>query len=196
MTGLLDWGYWGIFALMMLENVVPPIPSEAIMGMAGIAVAKGKLDLIGVIVVGTLGTLVGNLFWWEIGRRLGYERLQPLVARWGRWLTLEWDDVEKLHRYFDRWGGITVFVFRFLPFGRTVISIPAGMMHMPLWRFSLFTCAGSLLWNCLLVSVGMGLDTHIADIERFILPVLIGFAVLCVGGYLWRIATWRPRAQR
>src|SRR5687767_8853222 len=93
MTGWLDWGYWGIFALMMLENIVPPIPSEAIMGMAGIAVAKGKLDLIGVIVVGTLGTLIGNLFWWEIGRRLGYERLQPLVARWGRWLTLEWDDV-------------------------------------------------------------------------------------------------------
>jgi membrane protein DedA with SNARE-associated domain len=196
MTGWLDWGYWGVFVLMMLENVVPPIPSEAIMGVAGIWVAKGKLAFLPLVAVGTAGTVVGNLFWWEIGRRLGYERLRPAVARWGRWLTLEWEDVEQIRRYFDRWGGVTVFVFRFLPVGRTVISIPAGLMHMPFARFILFTALGSAIWNALLVGVGLWLGTTIGKIEHFVAPVLIAGAVVMLGLYLWRVLTWKPRAAR
>jgi membrane protein DedA with SNARE-associated domain len=191
-----NWGYWGIFLLMMLENVIPPVPSEAIMSMAGIAVSQGKMSFALVLLVGTLGTVLGNLFWWEIGRRLGYERLRPLVERWGRWLTLEWEDIEKLRRYFDRWGGITVFMFRFMPLGRTVISIPAGLMHMPFWRFILFTAGGSALWNIFLIAVGMGLHAGIQDVERFVGPAVIAFFVLALIGYLWRVFTWKPRAQR
>jgi membrane protein DedA with SNARE-associated domain len=191
-----NWGYWGIFLLMMLENVIPPVPSEAIMSMAGIAVSQGKMNFLAVLLTGTAGTVIGNLFWWEIGRRLGYERLRPLVERWGRWLTLEWEDIEKLRRYFDRWGGVTVFLFRFMPLGRTVISIPAGLMHMPFWRFVLFTAAGSAIWNVLLIGVGMGLHAGIAGIERYVGPAVIGFVVLALAGYVYRILTWKPRAQR
>ena len=196
MADWLDWGYWGVFLLMMLENVVPPVPSEAIMGVAGIWVAKGKLDFALLVAVGTAGTVVGNLFWWEIGRRLGYERLRPAVDRWGRWLTMEWEDVEHIRRYFDRWGGVTVFVFRFLPVGRTVISIPAGLMHMPLSRFILFTALGSAIWNTLLVGVGLWLGTTFDRIEHLVAPALIGVGVAMVALYLWRVLTWKPRAQR
>ncbi len=196
MIDWLDWGYWGIFLLMVLENVIPPVPSEAIMGIAGIAVAQGKMDFALLVLVGTLGCVVGNLFWWEVGRRMGYHRLKPAVDRWGRWLTIEWEDIERLRRYFDRWGGVTVLVFRFMPIGRTVISIPAGLMHMPLWRFITYTALGSALWNFILVAVGYYLGTTFETIEHWIAPLVIGFVVLAVAGYVWRILTWKPRSQR
>lgn len=196
MIDWLDWGYWGVFLLMVLENVIPPVPSEAIMGIAGIAVAQGRMDFALLVAVGTAGTVVGNLFWWEVGRRLGYHRLKPAVDRWGRWLTIEWEDIERLRRYFDRWGGVTVFFFRFMPIGRTVISIPAGLMHMPFWRFVLFTAAGSTIWNILLVGAGIWLGTTFDEIEHWIAPLVIGFVVLAVAGYAWRMFTWKPRSQR
>lgn len=195
-TGWLDWGYLGIFVLMVLENVIPPVPSELIMSLGGIAAAQGKMDFALLVLVGTLGCIFGNLFWYEIGRRFGYEQLEPFVRRHGRWLTMEWEDVEKLRRFFDRWGGITIFVFRFMPFGRTVISIPAGLLHMNFWRFVLFTTAGSAVWNTLLVGVGYWLGTNVAAIDHWVAPVVAGVAVLALLGYFWRVLTWKPRAKR
>ncbi|MCW3837366.1 DedA family protein [Sphingomonas canadensis] len=189
----IEWGYWGIFLLMVLENVIPPIPSEVIMGLGGIAVARGKMDFAMLVAAGTAGTVVGNLFWWEAGRRLGYRRLKPAVDRWGRWLTIEWDNIERLKAYFDRWGGLTVFLFRFLPLGRTMISVPAGLMHMPFWRFTLFTTAGSLVWNVMLAGVGLGLGTLIQDVERWVTPVALAGAAAMLLLYVWRLLTWRPR---
>jgi membrane protein DedA with SNARE-associated domain len=196
MTGWLDWGYLGVFLLMVLENVIPPVPSEVIMGVGGIAAGQGKMNFVLLVLVGTLGCAIGNLFWWEIGRRYGYERLKPMVDRWGRWLTMEWEDVERLRRFFDRWGGITVFVFRFMPIGRTVISIPAGLMHMPFWRFVLYTTAGSLVWNAILVGVGFWLGTTFETIDHWIAPGVTALVVVALAGYVWRVATWKPRAER
>jgi len=196
MTNWLDWGYFGIFLLMVLENVVPPVPSELIMSLGGIAAGQGKMDFLLLVLVGTSGCAVGNLFWWEIGRRFGYERLQPAIERWGRWLTLEWQDVETLRRFFDRWGGITVFVFRFMPIGRTVISIPAGLLHMPFWRFVIYTTAGSAVWNTILVGVGYWLGTNFETIDHWIAPVVTGVIALMVLLYIWRVFTWKPRGQR
>ncbi|MET0310122.1 MAG: DedA family protein [Sphingomonas sp.] len=196
MTHWLDWGYFGIFLLMVLENVIPPVPSELIMSVAGIAAGQGRMSFLLLVLVGTLGCAVGNLFWYEIGRRFGYERLKPFVERWGRWLTLEWDDVEKLHRFFLRWGGITVFVFRFMPLGRTVISIPAGLMRMPFWHFLVFTTAGSAVWNTILVGIGYWLGTNFDTIHHWITPVVTGVIVLMVLLYIWRVFTWKPRAGR
>jgi membrane protein DedA with SNARE-associated domain len=192
-TQWLDWGYFGIFLLMVLENVVPPVPSELIMSVAGIAAGQGKMSFPLLVLVGTLGCAVGNLFWWEVGRRFGYERLKPLVDRWGRWLTLDWEDVEKLRRFFDRWGGATVFVFRFMPIGRTVISIPAGLLKMPFWRFLIYTTAGSAVWNTILVGVGYWLGTNFETVDHWIAPVVTGMLVLLVLAYLWRVFTWKAR---
>jgi membrane protein DedA with SNARE-associated domain len=196
MIGWLDWGYFGIFLLMVLENVIPPVPSEVIMSVAGIAAGQGKMNFAVLVLVGTLGCTVGNLFWWEIGRRFGYERLKPMVDRWGRWLTMDWEDVEKLRRFFDRWGGATVFVFRFMPIGRTVISIPAGLLHMPFWRFVAYTTAGSLVWNMVLVGVGFWLGTNFDTIDHWVAPGIIAIIVLALAAYLWRVVTWKPRTRR
>ncbi|MCH7860214.1 DedA family protein [Sphingomonas sp. NPDC092331] len=188
-----SWGYWGIFWLMVLENVIPPIPSEAIMSVAGIAVARGKMNLALVLLAGTAGTVLGNLFWWEIGRRLGYQRLRPLVDRWGRWLTLDWHEIEKLKTYFDKWGGPTVLIFRFMPVGRTVISIPAGLMHMPFWRFVGYTAVGSAIWNVILLGGGYALGATIEDIEDWVGPTIIAIVAGIALLYVWRILTWKPR---
>lgn len=193
MIDWLDWGYLGVFVLMVLENVIPPVPSELIMSVAGIAAGQGKMNFLLLVLTGTAGCAVGNLFWWEVGRRFGYERLEPLVRRWGRWLTLEWEDIEKLRRFFDRWGGVTVLVFRFMPIGRTVISIPAGLMHMPMGRFLLYTTIGSAIWNTLLVGVGYWMGTNFETIDHWIAPVSIATIVAVAVLYLWRVLTWKPR---
>ena len=156
----------------------------------------GKMNFAFLVAAGTLGCAVGNLFWWEIGRRYGYERLKPMVDRWGRWLTMDWEDVERLRSFFDRWGGATVFVFRFMPIGRTVISIPAGLLHMPFWRFVAYTTAGSLVWNTILVGVGFWLGTNFETIDHWIAPGVTAIIVLALLAYVWRIATWKPRARR
>ena len=194
MTDAVAWGYFGIFFLMVLENVVPPVPSEAIMSIGGIAVAKGQMDFGLLLLAGTSGTVIGNLFWWEIGRRLGYRRLKPFFDRWGRWLTMDWEDVEKLRSYFDRWGGPTVFVFRFMPIGRTLISLPAGLMHMPFWRFVLYTTGGSLVWNIFLIGIGYALGAGIEDVDRWVGPVVIAIVAAIVLLYFWRVLTWKPRS--
>ena len=88
-------GYLGIFLLMVVENVFPPIPSEVIMGIGGVLVARGQMDFWPLMIVGTLGTTAGNYVWFWIGDKWGYKRLEPFIARHGRWLTLDWEHIEK-----------------------------------------------------------------------------------------------------
>jgi membrane protein DedA with SNARE-associated domain len=196
---VLQWiawgGYVGIFLLMALENVVPPIPSEVIMGLGGIAVARGQMAMVPLLLWGTAGTVAGNMFWYEIGRRVGYVRFRPFVERHGRWLTLEWDDIERLHGYFHRSGGAMVFVFRILPTFRTLISLPAGMVAMPVWRFAAVTFAGSLIWNGVLAWAGYILGTRFGELERYVGPVGVAMMVVGIAVYIWRVVTWKPRGD-
>lgn len=187
--------YWGIFLLMVLENVIPPVPSEVIMGIAGIAAHEGRLDFTLAVLSGTLGCVIGNLFWYEIGRRYGYQRLQPWIERWSRWLTIDWADVEKVHRYFERHGGKTVFVFRFMPLGRTIISLPAGLMGMSLTRFVLFTAAGSAVWNVILVGMGFWLKSSFERVDHYVGPVVTVFVVIGLSVYAYRVVTWSRRGK-
>lgn len=189
-------GYVGIFLLMALENIVPPVPSEVIMGFGGIAVARGQMSFLPLLLWGTAGTTAGNYFWYWLGRRFGYHGLKPFVDRWGRWMTLEWEDVERLQRFFHKHGGKTVFVFRFLPTFRTLISLPAGMACMPHWRFMLATFTGSIIWNAVLAGAGYYLGTNFEQLDHYIGPVAIAMSVAIVIGYLYRVITWKPRAAR
>ncbi len=186
-------GYFGIFLLMAIENVFPPIPSEVIMGLGGFAVARGEMEMAPLIVAGTIGTVAGNFFWYELGRRLGYQRLKPFVDRWGRWLTLEWRDVERLHRFFLSHGHWVIFVFRFLPVGRTIISLPAGMARMPRLKFALFTAAGSAIWNCILAGAGYYLGSNFQALDRYVGPAALAMTAAIIFYYGWRVVTWKPR---
>lgn len=186
-------GYLGIFLLMALENIVPPIPSEVIMGLGGIAVARGQMDIVPLLLWGTAGTTAGNVFWYAIGRRLGYARFRPFVERHGRWLTMEWEDVERVRTFFHRHGGWVIFVFRFMPTFRTMISLPAGMAGMPLARFLAMTFLGSIIWNGVLAGAGYYLGSRFAELDRYVGPVGVAMTVLALGWYGWRVATWKPR---
>ncbi len=194
---VITWGgYWGIVLLMALENVVPPVPSEVIMGFGGIAVARGAMDFWVLVAAGTAGTVVGNYFWYLVGARLGYQRLRPFVERWGRWLTVEWEDVEAINRLFHRHGGKIVFVFRFLPTFRTMVSLPAGLAHMGQARFLVFTAAGAAIWNTVLAGAGLLLGTRFTELEHYVGPIGAVLIAGIVVWYAWRVATWKPRALR
>lgn len=193
LDALEQWGYIGIFFWMALENIIPPIPSEIIMGFAGIAVAHGKLDFTGVMIAGTLGSTVGNYFWYWIGRYIPLDRLKPFVERNGRWLTVEWDDVERIDRFFFRHGQWLIFVLRFAPFGRSIISLPAGISNMPRWKFVVWTLAGTAIWNLFLTGAGYWLGASFRQAEAWTGPaaaVLIGAIAVW---YVWRVATWKPK---
>lgn len=147
-TGLIEQGgYFGILALMFLENLFPPIPSEVIMPLAGFLAARGELNLFGVVVAGTLGSFLGALPWYYAGARLGEERMRRLAARHGRWLTLSGDDVLEAGVWFRAHGRKAVFFGRLVPAIRTLISVPAGIAQMPFASFAFYTLAGSAIWT-------------------------------------------------
>lgn len=188
-------GYLGIFVLMIIENVFPPIPSEVIMGFGGVAVARGTMAFWPLLIVGTIGSTLGNYVWFLIGDRLGYARLRPIVDRWGRWLTLDWHDVERAVAFFRSHGQWVVFALRFSPFLRTMISLPAGLAHMRHGRFLVFTFAGAAVWNTLLIHGGRLLEKVLRESGAVADAVVIGTSCLALVWYLWRVATWTPRGD-
>ena len=196
---ILEWiargGYLGIVALMALENIFPPIPSEVIMGLGGMAVARGQMQLGWLLLAGTVGSVIGNYFWYALGRKFGYRGLKPFVDRWGRWLTVDWQDVEAITRFFHDRGGWVIFVFRFMPSFRTIISLPAGMAKMPRWRFLVATSAGTTIWNIILAGAGILLDRNFEQLDRYVGPLAIATMVAVLGYYLYRVATWKPREE-
>lgn len=184
-------GYWGIALLMVLENVFPPIPSELIMGIGGIRVGQGQMEMVPLLAAGTLGTTIGNLFWYYLGIRLGFERLRPFVLRHGRWITLRWSEVRWLHQAFARHGEKIVFVFRFMPVFRTIVSLPAGLFSMGLARFIIWTGAGALIWNIFLAGAGYYLGVHFSAIDEWLGPLTNLAIAIMVAGYVWRLVTWK-----
>lgn len=189
-------GLVGIFLLMALENIFPPIPSEVIMGLGGVAVSRGTTDFWPLMISGTVGSTLGNYAWYWLGDHWGKTRLEPFVERWGRWLTMEWEDVEKARGFFRRHGPWVVFVFRFTPIFRTMISLPAGLAHMGVWRFLAFTFAGAFIWNLLLVEGGRRLADWLEESQHILGWIILGFIGLALVGYLWRVVTWKPRDKR
>ena len=189
-------GYFGIALLMFLENVFPPIPSEVIMGLAGIQVGQGKMDFWIVVLVGTIGSTLGNYVWYLIGRLYGFRRLEKLVDRWGRWLTLEWEDIGKINALFQRHGGKIVFFFRFFPAFRTIVSLPAGLFRMGQIRFLLATFAGAAIWNVLLTGAGYYLGRNFSRIDDYVGPISTAAIAAILLFYIYRVITWKPRARR
>lgn len=185
-------GYLGILLLMALENIFPPLPSEVILGIGGVLVSQGKMEFWPLLVAGTIGSTLGNYAWYWAGTSLGYQRLRPFVDRRGRWLTMDWEDVERATTFFLRRGQWTVFFARFLPIFRTLISLPAGLAHMSKRRFLLYTFSGAAIWNVFLIKAG----SMLAEAEALLGWIVGGLIALTLAAYIWRVATWKPRSER
>lgn len=155
-------GPYGAGIAIAAENLFPPLPSEAILPMAGLAASRGSFALWEAILWTTVGSIVGALVLYGIGAWFGLERLRRIADRLP---LMKVEDVDRTVAWFHRHGGAAVFFGRFIPIFRSLISIPAGVVHMPLWRFVLFTGAGSLIWNTIFILVGwyLGEAWHIVE---------------------------------
>lgn len=149
------YGYLGIFLLILIENLFPPIPSEVILTFGGFMTTYTKMNIIGVILSSTAGSVAGAIILYQAGHLISQERLESLLSgKVGRLLHFKKEDVGSAIQWFDSKGNYTVLFCRFIPIVRSLISIPAGMAHMELGKFFLLTTLGSLIWNSVLVSLG------------------------------------------
>jgi membrane protein DedA with SNARE-associated domain len=172
LTGLAGWvasvidslGEAGVGLLVALENLVPPIPSEIVLSMAGFLASEGRVSLTLVWAAATVGALVGALLLYWLGRGLGEERLR-------RWLDriplVDADDLDQADRWFERHAKAAVLFGRCAPVVRSLVSVPAGANRMPLGQFALFTAIGSGVWNALFVGAGYALGSRWQDVEQY-----------------------------
>ena len=188
-------GVFGIGLLMFLENVFPPIPSELIMPLAGYQSAKGEMSLLAVILSGTIGSLLGVIPWYYAGHYLGERRMKRLAARQGRWLTLSPDDVDKANGWFRRKGARAVLFGRLVPTVRTLISVPAGVAHMSMPTFLVYSAIGGAIWTAFLAIVGYLLGQNYAAIEGYVGPVSNAIIAAIVVFYIYRVITFDPGPQ-
>ena len=162
-----QFGYFGIFFLIFIENIFPPIPSEVVLLFGGFMTTYSKLNLFGMIIFSTLGSAVGAIVLYYIGKILNKERLKKIVSgKIGKVLRLKASDIEKADKWFDTKGNKTVFFCRFIPVVRSLISIPAGMSEMIMSKFLLYTITGSLIWNTVLLFIGSKVGENWKKIEQ------------------------------
>ena len=185
------YGYIGVFLLIMIENVFPPIPSEVILLFGGFMTTYTKLSIFGMVVASTLGSLFGAIILYYIGKIFNKDRLKKIISgKLGKILRLKVSDIDNADNWFDNKGNKTVFFCRFVPLIRSLISIPAGMSDMPMFKFLLYTLFGSLIWNTVLIIVGSVVGENWTKIVNVLdtyshIVVLILLIIVVVGIYLF-----------
>lgn len=187
-------GYPALAGLILAENLFPPIPSELILPVAGYYVGEGTMNYALAVIAATIGSVVGALILYGIARYGG----RAVVLKLGRFARVREDDLDKADAWFDKRGGWFVFFGRLVPGVRSIISIPAGLSEMPIWRFTLLTTAGSALWNAALIGAGWGLGSQYDRVADYIGPVatvvVAVCAVLIVGLIAWALKRRRVAA--
>lgn len=189
-------GYLGIFLLMLVEAVFPPIPSELIIPFAGFSVINRDLNFIGVVVAASLGSVAGMIPWYVAGRLFGLGRVRALADRYGRWFTLNADEIDLATGWFRRFGPAIVLFGRLLPIIRTLISVPAGLARMPAPLFFAASLVGIVTWNTLLTGAGYLLADHYHLVETWLDPATLAVLVAVGALYLFRLVTWRASSTR
>ena len=188
-TQISHHGYVAVFVLMVLESACVPIPSEVIMlfggALAGGLLASGHahVGLLGIGVAGALGNLVGALIAYGVGRAGG----RPLPERYGRYLLVRPEHLDRTEAFFARRGDLAVLVGRVLPVVRTFVSLPAGVAEMPVGRFSLYTLIGSLPWTFALAAVGYAVAANWNSVASAFTYVSVAIAVIAVVIIAWWI---------
>jgi membrane protein DedA with SNARE-associated domain len=191
---LVNWaGYWGVAFLMLLETIFPPVPSEVIMTVAGVSASRGNMTLTGTILAGTAGAMLGNWMWYWLAIKFGEKRMHIFIDKYRRWLTLDWEEVERGERLFQKHGSIIVLVARMIPTLRSLISVPAGLFGMSLRRFLVFSTIGTAGWSAALAGAGYFLGSQFGDIEKWLGPLSTLVIAAIVLTYVWRLATWKAK---
>lgn len=185
-----NFGYIGIFLLIMVENIFPPIPSEVILLFGGFMTSVSKLTVIGVIISSTLGSLLGAIILYYVGKIFNKERLTKIVeGRIGKILHLNGDDIDKANSWFNEKGLKTVFFCRFIPVLRSLISIPAGMNETKMSKFLIYTIIGSIIWNTVLTLLGYAFGSKWKSIlkifDTYSSLVTIILVLIFIGGLLY-----------
>jgi len=188
-------GYLGVGFLMFLETIFPPIPSEVIMPVAGIAAAQGRLSFPLVVASGTAGAMLGNIVWYLAARALGISRLEPIIRRYGRWITMTWDEVERAQKWFAEHGAFFVFLGRLLPTVRSLVSVPAGLLKMRFRTFLLASTLGTAGWTALLAGAGFKLRENYSEVDQWVGAASNAILVILAVGYVWRLWTHRRQGR-
>jgi len=181
-----QFGLLGVTVMMFLENVFPPIPSELIMPAAGFAAAMGKMNLVLVIISGTLGSVLGALPLYYLGTVFDEKRLFSLAEKYGKYVLVKPSDVTNAQDWFHKYGKTVIFFGRMIPAIRSLISIPAGMARMPMLPFLVLTAIGSAIWTTILAYAGYILGANYEQVETFIEPIskIVVIVVLCIGAVI------------
>jgi membrane protein DedA with SNARE-associated domain len=188
-------GYLGIGLLMFLENLFPPIPSELIMPLAGYTATfdNTQIQVIPAIAAGVIGTILGAIPWYYAGLLLGQQRLQLLASRYGKWIGISGEDIDKSTNWFHKHGSKAVLFGRLVPGIRTLISIPAGISKMPVVPFFIYSTIGTIVWVTLLTYAGYFLGKNYKLVEDYIdvITKVVVFGVLLaiasfIGYRLWK----------
>ena len=197
-----QYGYFGIFFLIFIENISPPLPSEVVLLFGGFMTTYSKLGVPLMILFSTLGSVVGAIVLYYVGKILNKERLKKIVSgKVGKILRLKASDIEKADRWFDTKGNKTVFFCRFIPVVRSLISIPAGMSEMAMTKFLLYTTVGSAIWNTVLLVIGNRVGKNWKDIlgimDQYSHVVLILLIILFVAFlvYFFYFRTQKKKAK-
>ena len=192
------YGYIGVFLLIMIENVFPPIPSEVILLFGGFMTTYTRLNITGMIIASTLGSIFGAIILYYIGKIFNKDRLKKIISgKLGKILRLKVSDIDNADSWFDNKGNKTVFFCRFIPLVRSLISIPAGMSEMPMVKFLLYTLFGSLIWNTVLIIVGSVVGENWTKIVGILdtyshIVVIILFIIVVIGIYFF----YRKRSNK
>lgn len=180
-------GYVGIFCLMFLENVFPPIPSELIMPLGGFLSQQQKLDFWLVVLVGTLGSTAGQLALYYLGRAVGEEKLKKWADEHGHWMAVSVDEIDRSKAWFEQHGGMAVLFCRVIPGLRSLISIPAGVVRMGIPQFLGYTLAGTTAWTAALAYAGRLLGKNYEKVEQYLNPVTYAVIAILLGTYFYRV---------
>jgi len=182
-------GYIGVFLMIVAENLFPPIPSEAILPLAGFLASEGRFSLPLVIIAATLGAVVGALILYYLAYAFGERRVRWLIDRYGKWFAVSGKDLDAANAWFDRYGNTAVALCRMVPIVRSIVSLPAGLRQMPLIPFILYTALGSGLWNTLLILLGYWLGDNWEEVGKVIdyieYPIYLAI-VLAVIWFFWK----------
>ena len=180
--GIVDrLGSLGVGLLILLENLIPPIPSEVVLPLAGFRASTGALNVFAVWSAATVGAVAGALLLYGLGAWLGYDRLYRLAGH--RWfIVASQNDIDRGHQLFERHGGKVVLLARCVPFLRSVVSIPAGVLGMPVLRFTVLTAIGSGVWNAVFIALGWWLGERWDQVGSWLGPVSLVVVGLVVVG--------------